>query len=75
MACNVASGQPHTIGEMAAALASEHGGPGPVTTGEYRLGDVRHIVASPHRAARVLGFQAAIGFAEGMREFALAPLG
>ncbi|MEV6863392.1 NAD-dependent epimerase/dehydratase family protein [Streptosporangium subroseum] len=74
-ACNVASGEPHTIGEMAAALAAEHGGPEPVTTGEYRLGDVRHIVAAPDRAARDLGFRAGIGFAEGMREFAVAPLG
>ncbi|WP_326640032.1 NAD-dependent epimerase/dehydratase family protein [Streptosporangium sp. NBC_01755] len=74
-ACNVASGEPHTIGEMASALAAEHGGPAPVTTGEYRLGDVRHIVAAPDRAARDLGFRAGIGFAEGMREFATAPLG
>ncbi|MEU0568022.1 NAD-dependent epimerase/dehydratase family protein [Nonomuraea sp. NPDC005983] len=73
--CNVASGEPHTIGEMAAALAAAHGGPEPVTTGEYRLGDVRHIVAAAGRAARELGFRAEIGFAEGMREFAVAPLG
>jgi dTDP-L-rhamnose 4-epimerase len=74
-ACNVASGEPHTIGEMATALAAAHGGPDPVTTGEYRLGDVRHIVAAADRATRELGFRARIGFAEGMREFAVAPLG
>ncbi|WP_433373217.1 NAD-dependent epimerase/dehydratase family protein [Streptosporangium sp. CA-115845] len=73
--CNVASGEPHTIGEMAAALAAEYGGPEPVTTGEYRLGDVRHIVATSDRAARDLGFRAEIGFAEGMRDLAVAPLG
>ncbi|MFI7127892.1 NAD-dependent epimerase/dehydratase family protein [Nonomuraea sp. NPDC050153] len=71
--CNIASGEPHTVGEMASALAAQRGGPEPVTTGEYRLGDVRHIVASPHRAAVELGFHARIGFAEGMKEFATAP--
>ena len=42
--------------------------------GGYRLGDVRHVVASPAKAAEHLGFQAAIGLAEGMTEFATAPL-
>ena len=70
-AYNVASGTPHTVGSVAAALAGEKA---PVITGDYRLGDVRHIVASPARAASELGFAAAIGFDEGMREFATAPL-
>ncbi|SDK94512.1 NAD-dependent epimerase/dehydratase family protein [Nonomuraea jiangxiensis] len=73
-AYNVASGEPHSVGELAAALAAERGGPEPVTTGEHRLGDVRHIVAAPHRATAELGFRARIGFAEGMKEFATAPL-
>ncbi|MFI6317575.1 NAD-dependent epimerase/dehydratase family protein [Nonomuraea sp. NPDC050556] len=67
---NVASGTPHTIGEMATALAAVHGGPEPVVTGEYRLGDVRHIVAAPDRARTGLGFQATISFEDGMKEFA-----
>jgi dTDP-L-rhamnose 4-epimerase len=71
---NVASGRPRTVGEMAAALAEACAGPSPVVTGEYRLGDVRHVVASPERAARELGFHAAIPFEQGMREFATAPL-
>jgi dTDP-L-rhamnose 4-epimerase len=74
MAYNVASGEPRTVGEMAAALAAERGGPQPVVTSEYRLGDVRHIVACPDRATAELGFRAMIGFAEGMKEFAGAPL-
>jgi dTDP-L-rhamnose 4-epimerase len=73
-AYNIASGTPHTVGEMAAALAAERGGPEPMTTGEYRLGDVRHIVASPDRAGVELGFHAAISFADGMKEFANASL-
>ena len=32
-----------TIGEMATELSRELSGPPPVVTGEYRLGDVRHI--------------------------------
>jgi dTDP-L-rhamnose 4-epimerase len=74
-AYNVASGEPHTVGEMASALAGAFGGAiEPKITGEYRLGDVRHIVASPEAAARDLGFRARTGFAEGMTEFATAPL-
>ena len=74
-AYNVASGTPHTVGEMAAALAAAFGGGlDPKITGDYRLGDVRHIVASPAAALRDLGFQADVGFAEGMAEFASAPL-
>jgi len=71
---NVASGEPHTVGEMASALASAFGGIEPVVTGEYRLGDVRHIVASPEGAARDLGFRAQTPFAAGIAEFARAPL-
>ena len=71
---NVASGEPHTVGEMASALAVAFGDIEPVVTGEYRLGDVRHIVASPATAARDLGFRAQTSFAEGIAEFAQAPL-
>jgi dTDP-L-rhamnose 4-epimerase len=73
-AYNVGSGTPHTIGEMAAALAGLRGGPMPVVTGEYRLGDVRHVTASSQRIREELGWSARIGFAEGMAEFAEAPL-
>jgi dTDP-L-rhamnose 4-epimerase len=73
-AYNVASGVPHTVGDMATALAESFGGPAPVVTGEYRIGDVRHVVASPRRAESELGYSARVSFAEGMREFATAPL-
>jgi dTDP-L-rhamnose 4-epimerase len=74
-AYNVASGTPHTVGEMAAALAAAFdGGLDPKVTGEYRLGDVRHIVASSRAAASELGFTASVGFADGMAEFARAEL-
>ena len=71
-AYNVASGTPHTIADVAGAIAAD--GPAPVVTGQYRLGDVRHVVASPERARDELGFTAQVAFADGMREFATAPL-
>ncbi|WP_225828714.1 NAD-dependent epimerase/dehydratase family protein [Streptomyces naphthomycinicus] len=69
-AYNTGSGEPHTVGEMARALADAHGGPAPVVTGEYRLGDVRHITADSSRLRAELGWKPEVGFAEGMREFA-----
>ena len=69
-AYNTASGTPRTVGELAAELARACGGPAPVVTGEYRLGDVRHVTASTERIAAELGWRARIGFAEGIAEFA-----
>jgi dTDP-L-rhamnose 4-epimerase len=71
---NVGSGVVHTIGELAAALSEASNGPAPVTTGEYRLGDVRHITASSARIAAELGWSAGIPFEAGVHEFATAPL-
>ncbi|MGW7453949.1 NAD-dependent epimerase/dehydratase family protein [Streptomyces sp. NPDC054787] len=73
-AYNTGSGEPHTIGEMASALAAAHGGPDPVVTGEFRLGDVRHITADSSRLRRELGWLPRVGFAEGMADFARAHL-
>ena len=73
-AYNVASGEPRGVGEMARALAAVYDGPAPVVTGAFRLGDVRHIVASPARARADLGFTAVIPFAAGMAEFAAVPV-
>lgn len=74
VAYNVATGQPHTVGEMAAALAKAFGGPDPLVSGDFRVGDVRHIVASPELAAGGLCFTAAVPFEQGMTEFATAAL-
>jgi dTDP-L-rhamnose 4-epimerase len=46
----------------------------PVVTGGYRLGDVRHVVASPKRAAAELGFTAEVTPEQGLPAFAAAPL-
>ncbi|MFX0573190.1 NAD-dependent epimerase/dehydratase family protein [Nocardia nepalensis] len=71
---NIASGRPITIGAVATALAAARGGPEPVITGRYRPGDVRHIVASPEQAQRILGFAARVDPLDGLAEFAFAPL-
>ncbi len=69
---NVASGTPHTVRWLAASLAEAlgRGFAAVEVTGEWRLGDVRHIVASPRRAADALGFTAEVGLDAGMAEFA-----
>jgi len=69
-AYNVGSGTPRTVGELAAALAGAVGGPPPDTTGRYRLGDVRHLTADSGRIRRELGWQPAVGFADGVAELA-----
>jgi dTDP-L-rhamnose 4-epimerase len=71
-AYNTGSGDPHTVGEMARALATAYGGPEPVVTGEYRLGDVRHITADSSRLRGELGWKPTVGFEDGMAEFARA---
>jgi dTDP-L-rhamnose 4-epimerase len=71
---NIASGRPITIGEVAATLATARGGPDPEITGRYRPGDVRHVVASPQQAQRILGFTAQVDPRAGLAEFAFAPL-
>jgi dTDP-L-rhamnose 4-epimerase len=75
-AYNVCSGRPISIAEVAALVGqgvTEH----PVRaliTGEYRPGDVRHIVASPEQARRELGFRARVAPAVGLPRFAREPL-
>lgn len=65
-AYNVGSGVVHTIGDLAAELASLAGAPAPEVTGAFRLGDVRHITASSARAARELGWRATVPFRAGL---------
>ena len=73
-AFNVCSGVPISILEVATALAAECGGPSPVVTGQFRSGDVRHVVADPRRAADVLGFRAKTQPLAGLASFAYDPL-
>ena len=70
---NVASGEPRSVLDLARALCAGTDVV-PRLVGGGRVGDVRHVVASPERAASALGFRAEVHFAEGMRAFAAAPL-
>jgi dTDP-L-rhamnose 4-epimerase len=71
-ALNVGSGTPRTVGDMAGALASALDGPEPVVTGEFRLGDVRHITADSALARAELAWAPAVPFADGTAELARA---
>lgn len=73
-AFNVCSGRPVSILDVAARLSEAREAPAPEVTGQYRNGDVRHIVADPARAAGLLGFRAAVDPRDGLAEFAFAPL-
>ncbi|WP_421732759.1 NAD-dependent epimerase/dehydratase family protein [Cellulomonas sp.] len=66
IALNVGSGTVTTVGALAAALAEALGGPAPVVTGQFRIGDVRHVTASSTRAERVLGWSAGVDLATGL---------
>jgi dTDP-L-rhamnose 4-epimerase len=59
---------------VATELCETRGDVPPLVTGQYRSGDVRHIVADPAKASGLLGFQAAVDPRDGLREFAFAPL-
>ena len=76
-AYNVCSGRPVSILDVATALCrarSDRENTAPLVTGQYRSGDVRHIVADPAKAAGLLGFRAVIDPGDGLREFATARL-
>ena len=63
---NFVSGGVTTIGQMAAVVTAAIGGPEPVITGRYRLGDVRHITANSHRAQQVLGWRPQVSLSHGV---------
>lgn len=68
-AYNVCTGRPVTIAEVAATLAERlRMDVGPQVVAKYRAGDIRHCVGEPTRARERLGFQARVGFAEGLDE-------
>jgi dTDP-L-rhamnose 4-epimerase len=70
-AFNVASGEVRTVLDLAEGLAATQPGRlSPRVTGQWRAGDVRHVFASPARAAAVLGFRAQVPFGAGLAELA-----
>lgn len=73
-AFNVGSGAVHTIGEFATTLSAAMAGPEPRVTGEFRLGDVRHITASSTRIRTEMDWRPSVSFADGVAQFARDPL-
>jgi dTDP-L-rhamnose 4-epimerase len=75
-AVNIASGHPRSVLDMAVALALafDSRATGPVVTGSWRGGDVRHVFASTGRASERLEFTAEIAFESGIAELATALL-
>lgn len=73
-AFNVASGDPRSVGALAQTMSRICGAPEPRISGRYRFDDVRHIVASPARLMRELGWRPEVGFEQGMKEFVTEPM-
>jgi dTDP-L-rhamnose 4-epimerase len=69
-AYNIGSGTPRTVGALAAALSAVVGGPAPIVSGDYRLGDVRHITADSTRLRAELGWAPRVDFDRGTAELA-----
>lgn len=67
---NIASGRPLTLWEVASIMAKTLDAPGPIVSGQYRLTDIRHLVASPDRARHALDFTARIPPARGLADYA-----
>jgi dTDP-L-rhamnose 4-epimerase len=69
---NVGSGQPLTVRDVAARLASVLGKEhiAPEIVGKYRVGDIRHCFADIAKAERLLGYRPQVGLEEGMSELA-----
>jgi len=71
-AYNVGSGKVSTIGVLAHALSAARKGADPVVTGEFRLGDVRHITASSARIHDELSWRATVSLDEGVSGLSFA---
>ena len=63
---DVGSGRATTILDVATALASRHGAPAPVVTGQFRDGDVRAAWADVRGIEAELGWQPSRTLAQGL---------
>ena len=72
IAVNVGSGTARTVGELASALSVVTGGPAPIVTGQFRLGDVRHITADSTLLRERFAWRPQVEFAEGLADLVAA---
>jgi len=61
------------VGAAAGALSEAYGGLVPITTGQYRLGDVRHITASSARLRDNLGWKPTYDLTTGLTDLLHTP--
>jgi dTDP-L-rhamnose 4-epimerase len=67
--CNIGTGKPVTVLEVAQKLSNELGKDiEPTVTQTYRAGDIRHCWADTRRAKELFGFEAQIDFSNGAKE-------
>lgn len=68
---NVGSGERTTVSEVVDALVAGLGAveAKSVITGKYRVGDIRHNVASIERIRKLLGYEPSVKFAAGIASF------
>jgi dTDP-L-rhamnose 4-epimerase len=69
-AYNVGSGEQRTVGDLAENLSKVTNGPKPVVTGQFRLGDVRHVTADTARIRAELGWRPRVAFTDGVKRLA-----
>jgi dTDP-L-rhamnose 4-epimerase len=69
---NVGSGHAYTVLEIAQRMAAVMGKSHiePEVSGKYRVGDIRHCFADVRLARRVLGYEPAVEFDDGLTELA-----
>jgi len=70
---NIGSGNSYTVCEIAQQLSNTMGVQHiqPITTGEYRVGDIRHCFGDISKAKRVLGFEPKVTLEDGLAELSL----
>jgi len=67
----IGSGMPTPVLTVAEELCRQYGRVVPLrVTGAYRVGDIRHNYAATEKARELLGFEARVDFAAGIRRFA-----